>query len=159
MTQEQAEEHYLERMKDQAVGRRPLPSQPLVTEHPGPTLHPAEAFPPNAKRQTAFIVEGSLAMARMGKEGMMNRAAGDVHKAGGDARPGPASRGGAKTKSDVGNETKADMKGAQLGNPTDKNPLRGAMAELHSQHPERHDDLGPHHGGTAHLRHRPMGLK
>lgn len=59
----------------------------------------------------------------------------------------------------VGNETKADMKGAMYGEPTDKNPLRGAVSELKKQHPEKHDDLGPHHGGSSHLRHKPMRLK
>ena len=59
-----------------------------------------------------------------------------------------------------GPETKADMKGAQMGQPTDRNPLHGAIAELGAQHPTRHDDLGPHHGGTAHVRHMPLhGLK
>lgn len=58
----------------------------------------------------------------------------------------------------VGNETKADMRGALEGQPTDKNPLRGAISELHSQHPHKYDDHGPHHGDMSHMRHKPMKL-
>lgn len=56
----------------------------------------------------------------------------------------------------VGNETKADMKGALDGNPTDKNPLSGAVKELHEQHPHHYSDHGPHHGTKTHIRHEPM---
>lgn len=55
----------------------------------------------------------------------------------------------------VGNERKADMAGAMMGQPTDGNPLRGAMKHLASEHPEKHDDRGPHRGGSAHMRHMP----
>lgn len=62
--------------------------------------------------------------------------------------------------SDVGGESKADMKGALDGNPTDGNPLRHAMSHLHEQHPIEHYDHGPHHGTTHHIRHMPLhGLK
>ncbi len=62
--------------------------------------------------------------------------------------------------SKVGNETKADMTGAMMGKPTDKNPLAGAIGELHKQHPHWYDDHGPHHGGTEHIRHDALhGLK
>jgi hypothetical protein len=57
----------------------------------------------------------------------------------------------------VGGETKADMKGAQEGSPTDKNPLAGAVRELKSQHPHEYHDHGPHHGTTTHIRHQPLG--
>lgn len=92
------------------------------------------------------------------KEKEINRADENIHKAGGDKRTAP---GGARGKgSDVGNETKANMKGAQEGQPTDSNPLRGAVRELHSQHPIAHHDHGPHHGTTHHHRHEPLhGLK
>ena len=76
-----------------------------------------------------------------------------------------------RNKSEVGNETRADVKGVQMGGSRaeakgsqlhdglagsgTKGDLGGAVRELHKQHPERHDDLGPHHGGTAHLRHEP----
>lgn len=62
--------------------------------------------------------------------------------------------------SKVGNETKAETKRAQSGGSAasaegTKASLKKAVSELHTQHPTRHDDLGPHHGGTAHVRHRP----
>lgn len=34
--------------------------------------------------------------------------------------------------------------------------LGKGVAELHRQHPVRHDDLGPHHGGRSHVRHEPI---
>lgn len=38
--------------------------------------------------------------------------------------------------------------------------LGAATGELRSQHPQKHDDLGPHHGGMEHMRHMPLhGLK
>jgi hypothetical protein len=83
-----------------------------------------------------------MAMKIAGVEAKMNSAAKDIHKSGGVERPGPAAKRGG---SEVGNETKADMAGAQNGRPTDSNPLSGAVKELHSQHPQRYDDLGPHH--------------
>ena len=67
----------------------------------------------------------------------------------------PSSR---MNKPSVGNETKADMAEAMNGQPTDKNPLRGAMQELHSQHPHAYDDHGPHHNDMSHNRHKPMKL-
>jgi len=89
------------------------------------------------------------------KEQMMNKAAGDIHKSGGDKREKPAAdrkgMGGA-----VGEETKADMRGALDGNPTDKNPLRAGVKELHKQHDIAYDDLGPHHKKMAD-RHEPVG--
>ena len=83
------------------------------------------------------------------KAGMINSAAASNPKSG---HAKPAGPGG------VGNERKADMKGAMNGKPTDMNPLKGAIRELGAQHPHRHDDLGPHHGGTEHIRHKPMKL-
>ena len=95
-------------------------------------------------------------MKRMGKEGMMDRAEASEPKSG--ARAPAASR---EPKSDhVGNEKRADMKGALMGQPTDGNPLRGAMKELSRQHPIKHDDLGPHHHTSHHERHMPLhGMK
>ena len=55
----------------------------------------------------------------------------------------------------VGNETKADMKGAGV---VGDSSLSGATAELRAQHPHAHSDHGPHHGGTEHIRHKPMKL-
>lgn len=87
-------------------------------------------------------------------EAKMNKAEGHEPKSG-HSRPA-AARGG----SEVGNESKADMKGAIGGEPTDGNPLRHAVGELHSQHPIAHHDHGPHHGHTHHIRHEPLhGLK
>ncbi len=37
--------------------------------------------------------------------------------------------------------------------------LSGAVADLHSQHPHKWDDLGPHHGGNEHLVHQPKPLR
>lgn len=60
----------------------------------------------------------------------------------------------------VGPERKDDMKGAQMGQPEDKNPLKGATRELHEQHPHGYDEHGPHHGTKDHIRHQPLhGLK
>lgn len=55
-----------------------------------------------------------------------------------------------------GPETKPDMAGAMNGNPTDKNPLHGAVKELGAQHPHSYADHGPHHGTTDHIRHMPL---
>lgn len=58
----------------------------------------------------------------------------------------------------VGNERKADVAGVQKGGSAAEaanNPLRGAVQHLHSEHPIRYDDHGPHHGGMDHERHRP----
>ncbi len=87
-------------------------------------------------------------------EAKMNKAEASEPRSG--HRAPAAARGG----SEVGNETKADMKGALGGNPTDGNPLTHAVHELHSQHPIAYHDHGPHHGHTHHIRHEPMhGLK
>ena len=56
-------------------------------------------------------------------------------------------------ESAVGNETKADMRGAGVGDSS----LSGAVGHLRSEHPIKHDDLGPHHGGMDHVRHEPLG--
>jgi hypothetical protein len=82
------------------------------------------------------------------KAGMINKAAASNPKSGHTA---PA-------KGGVGNETKADMKGALEGSPTDMNPLRGAIQELGRQHPHKYNDHGPHHGTSDHIRHKPMKL-
>ena len=36
-----------------------------------------------------------------------------------------------------------------------KASLKTAVDHLHSEHPIKHDDIGPHHGGTSHVRHEP----
>lgn len=62
--------------------------------------------------------------------------------------------------SGVGNERKADVRAAQQGQPTDHNPLRGAVQHIASEHPHSYDDHGPHHGTTSHVRHEPLhGMK
>ncbi len=76
-----------------------------------------------------------------------------------------ASKGG----SEVGNETKANVRGVQEGGsraeargsvPHTSGPgetrLSGATSELRSQHPIHHSDHGPHHGRTDHIRHIPL---
>lgn len=81
-------------------------------------------------------------------EAKMNRAEEHEPKSG-HSRPA-AAKGG----SEVGGETKANMRGALEGNPTDgmKGHLGHAMDELHSQHPIEHHDHGPHHGTDHHIR-------
>lgn len=87
------------------------------------------------------------------KEAKMNKAAGLQEKTGHNK---PA---GGKMNA-AGPERKVDIKGAQLGQPTDKNPLSGAMKELKGQHPIAYSDHGPHHGTAHHVRHEPLhGLK
>lgn len=65
--------------------------------------------------------------------------------------------------SDVGNETKADTRGAGLdrtrsgivGNAT----LAHAVEHLKAEHPHRYDDHGPHHHGSM-TKHIPLhGMK
>ena len=65
-----------------------------------------------------------------------------------------------RSKSDVGNETKADVKGAMEGGSRAEgsmNPLKHAVSDLKKQHPEGYADHGPHHGGASHVRHQPLG--
>lgn len=90
------------------------------------------------------------------KEARMNRAAESPHKSGGDDRRNDS--GASKSRgSDVGNERKADMKGAFGSNPgVEKNPLRHATSELREQHPHHHMDRGPHHHTTTHVRNKPF---
>lgn len=61
----------------------------------------------------------------------------------------------------VGNERKADVRGAQEGGSmAEAGGLSGAMRELREQHPIEHHDHGPHHGTDHHMRHEPMhGMK
>jgi len=80
------------------------------------------------------------------------------------AKPNMTHEGAPRTKAgsgSVGGERKAEMSEAFGSNPgMEKNPLKGAVTELHSQHPEKHDDHGPHHDSTAHVRHMPLhGMK
>lgn len=87
------------------------------------------------------------------KEAKMNKAAELQTKTGHNA---PA---GGKVHA-AGPERKAEVKAAQLGQPTDKSPLSGAVRELKSQHPISYSDHGPHHGTSHHVRHEPLhGLK
>jgi hypothetical protein len=81
-------------------------------------------------------------------EAKMNRSEGAEPHSGHKA-PAPAAG--------VGNEMKADMKGALMGEPEDKNPLRSASHELKAQHPIEYHDHGPHHGTDHHVRHEPVG--
>lgn len=59
----------------------------------------------------------------------------------------------------VGRETPVSPKVVQDGGSAAEatgNPLRGAMKELKTQHPHPYTDHGPHHGGSEHIRHKPM---
>lgn len=80
----------------------------------------------------------------------MKMGTGRQNMGGGDGmeRPGAHTAG-------VGKETGYDTV-AWTGNPTDNSPLHGAVKELHSQHPERYDDMGPHQGGKSHMRHEAL---
>jgi len=82
-----------------------------------------------------------------GKEASMNKAAAAEPKSG---HHKPASGG-------PGPEKKANMSGA-FGSGNGSGGLKGAINELKTQHPIKHDDHGPHHGGTDHIRHKPMKL-
>jgi len=100
-------------------------------------------------------------------EGRINRAQENVHKEPRDKSRLDGSHG---KGSDVGNERKAGMRQTQEGgsraeargdavhsNEGMAGHLGHAVGELHRQHPEHHHDLGPHHGGTSHIRHEPVG--
>ena len=102
-------------------------------------------------------------MLAKGKENMMNRAKESIHKGGSVVREKPAaSRGG----SEVGNERKAEVRAAQEGGSraegANETPhvggtgLKGAVAELHKQHPHHHS-AGGIHGTTEHIRHEHLG--
>jgi hypothetical protein len=87
------------------------------------------------------------------KEAKMNKAAELQEKTGHEKSSGGKAH-------EAGPEKKADTKGALHGEPTDKNPLHGAMKELKHQHPIPYHDHGPHHGTSHHVRHEPLhGLK
>ena len=98
-------------------------------------------------------------------EGRINRAQENVHK-----EPSARSRMGGSHEhgSDVGNEKKADVRGVQEGGSAAEargsvlhtGGLKGATGELHRQHPHKHNDHGPHHGTSTHIRHEPLhGMK
>lgn len=89
-------------------------------------------------------------MARHGKEGEINKAAGEMPKA--EVRKHPDTAG-------VGNETHAEVRATQEGGSAAEG-LKGAVHELHLQHPIHHSDHGPHHGTDHHKRHMPLhGLR
>lgn len=93
-------------------------------------------------------------MSRMGRgvEGRMNAAAGEMPKMPGRGTPA-GKPGGAKAN--AGPERKADMAGA--GVMGGGSSMGAACGELMKQHPQRHDDLGPHHGTMDHVRHAALG--
>lgn len=83
-------------------------------------------------------------MKPVAKAAKINSAAASEPKSGHRA---PAA-GGKSPSGDAGSMGGADMSGA----------FSGAVAELHSQHPHAHYDHGPHHGTTAHQRHKPYKM-
>lgn len=88
-----------------------------------------------------------------GKASKINSAQAHEPKSGHEAPAG-------KFHNPVGNESKANVKGAQNGKPTDGNPLRAAGNELRSQHPHAHNSHGPHHNDKSHVRHVALhGMK
>jgi hypothetical protein len=93
-----------------------------------------------------------------GMEGRMNRAEENIHK--------EPKAGGRSHSAGIGNERKADVRGAQEGGsaaeargsrPEVAAHLGHAIEELHRQHPHHHMDRGPHHGGKEHIRHERLG--
>jgi hypothetical protein len=98
-----------------------------------------------------------------GKEHEMTRGAEKIPHRTVTERPA-AAKGG----SEVGNETKAEVRRTQDGGSRaearDSRPelrsggmgLKGASEELHRQHPHEYHDHGPHHGTTTHIRHEPV---
>lgn len=101
-----------------------------------------------------------MAVRPVPKEAKMNKAAA-LQETSGHVRPAKAPTHAA------GPEKKHNLKGAQLGQPTDNMPigpghtgLSGATRELKAQHPIAYSDHGPHHGTTHHVRHQPLhGMK
>lgn len=85
-----------------------------------------------------------------GKEKEIVRAEASEPKRSSSSKPAPATG--------VGNEKRADVRGAQMGGDKAEG-LGGAMRELHEQHPIKHFDHGPHHGTDHHMRHEPMHKK
>lgn len=85
-------------------------------------------------------------------EAKLNHAAAAEPKSGHRPPAGPKGH-----SSEVGNETKANVKGAQVGQPMDH--MAGAVAELRGQHPHAHDDHGPHHNDRSHIRHKPYSMR
>lgn len=62
----------------------------------------------------------------------------------------------------VGRETPVSPRVVQEGGSAAEaagNPLRGAMRELHSQHPHHYTDHGPHHGTSDHIRHEGLPFR
>lgn len=50
--------------------------------------------------------------------------------------------------------------GGGSGSIVGEHSLGAATSELRSQHPQKYNDLGPHHGSMEHKRHMPLhGLK
>lgn len=83
-------------------------------------------------------------MKPVAKEAKMNKAEAAEPKSGHD-RPAAS---GKMASSDAGSMDSANMAGA----------FSGAVAELKSQHPHAHYEHGPHHGTTAHIRHKPYKM-
>lgn len=82
-----------------------------------------------------------------GKASEINRAAGEMPSRQAKSRnPSPS----------VGRETPVSPRVVQEGGSAAEaagNPLKGAMRELHAQHPQHYSDHGPHHGTKDHIRH------
>lgn len=86
----------------------------------------------------------------------MNGAAGSINRAQASLNTGRQTKSAVRTGS-VGSERPVNPASVQLGGSAAEagGALKGAMRELHAQHPIAHDDLGPHHGRTDHIRHKP----
>jgi hypothetical protein len=88
----------------------------------------------------------------MGKESEQNRAQEKEPKSGHHA---PA-RGGPGQERKFSNRAFGDGRMEVTSDPHKGKDLGGAVDELHSQHPYKHSDLGPHHGKSHHDRHETL---
>ena len=86
----------------------------------------------------------------------MSGAAGSINRAQASLNTGRQTKSAVRTGS-VGSERPANPASVQLGGSAAEagGALKGAMRELHAQHPHNYDDHGPHHGTTEHIRHKP----
>jgi hypothetical protein len=80
------------------------------------------------------------------KQGEINRAQKEEPRVA-KGRPSHGSPGPEKHYNKAAFSDAGKKEGAALGR---------AVNELHEQHPKKHDERGPHHGGSTHDRHEPL---
>jgi hypothetical protein len=81
------------------------------------------------------------------KQAFINKAKAEMPRV---SRPAPA-------KGGPGPEKKYSGSAFKSAGPRDAAALGRAVNELYDQHPKKHDDLGPHRGGSTHERHEALG--